>query len=523
MEENHNNLKMKDFEEKFKNLINTNFKRELEENIRTVSDKVLKEILQQNSDIQNNNSIKNGLPEKKSDQPTKKILSDKVFVARDSLLTDLLNITHIKTIYNIFVVILILLFLNTTIYDLISSGSINMGFRLITIGFGKISTAMTIWTCMQFVALLPFPLLKKWANTRKTLLNKPGLLKIWDISCLCFHVLFQMFFLCLPIRAVIINGLPIASALIVLIETVRMLMKIHAFIRTASPRALDITQSKNIPLPEFSSYLYFLFAPTLIYRDSYPRTNHIRWNKVVTMLFEVAAIIFYINFLSERFLVHNFGTFGQTSEVELKQLVLALFGSMLPALLTYLCCFYLLLHCWHNAFAEILTFGDRRFYLDWWNQTGYGGFYRTWNMIVHDWLYTYIYKDIFRLSGNRMLATFCVFLTSALFHEIIVTFALGFFYPVLLVLFGMFGVLLIFITKHANPTTGNIVMWLTLAIGNGILWLAYGLEFFARKNCPQTIESNAYDLIIPRSWFCQRIILTPDWEFQNPFSDSSVS
>lgn len=100
---------------------------------------------------------------------------------------------------------------------------------------------------------------------------------------------------------------------------------------------------------------------------------------------------------------------------------------------------------------------------------------------------------------------------------------LGFFYPVLLVLFGCFGVLLIFITKHASPIYGNTVMWLTLAIGNGILWLTYSLEFYARKNCPKIIESDLYDLIVPRSWFCHQIIFTPNWEFQNPFSDVSTS
>ena len=28
---------------------------------------------------------------------------------------------------------------------------------------------------------------------------------------------------------------------------------------------------------------------------------------------------------------------------------------------------------------------------DWWNVTNYASFYRTWNIIVHDWLYEYIY------------------------------------------------------------------------------------------------------------------------------------
>ena len=32
----------------------------------------------------------------------------------------------------------------------------------------------------------------------------------------------------------------------------------------------DKTVKDNQPLPEFGQYLYFLFCPTLIYRDQYP-------------------------------------------------------------------------------------------------------------------------------------------------------------------------------------------------------------------------------------------------------------
>ena len=35
------------------------------------------------------------------------------------------------------------------------------------------------------------------------------------------------------------------------------------------------------------------------------------------------------------------------------------------------------------------------FIQDWWNSTSFASYYRTWNVVVHDWLYTYIYKEIF--------------------------------------------------------------------------------------------------------------------------------
>jgi sterol O-acyltransferase len=82
---------------------------------------------------------------------------------------------------------------------------------------------------------------------------------------------------------------------------------------------------------------------------------------------------------------------------------------------------------------------------DWWNATSYTRYYRKWNVIVHDWLYEYIYRDVYALGwrpfslGRRFLPTCAVFFVSALFHEYILSFAFRFIYPVLLVMFGGFG------------------------------------------------------------------------------------
>ena len=53
-----------------------------------------------------------------------------------------------------------------------------------------------------------------------------------------------------------------------------------------------------------------------------------------------------------------------------------------------------------------------------------GGYYRKWNIVVHEWLFYYIYIDIRRFSRNRVsqgLATFATFIISAIVHEWILT------------------------------------------------------------------------------------------------------
>lgn len=114
------------------------------------------------------------------------------------------------------------------------------------------------------------------------------------------------------------------------------------------------------------------------------------------------------------------------------------------------------------------------------------------------------------------MATMFTFAASALIHEVIMSTAFGFFYPIMFVMFGIFGVSLIFLTSEVDPKAGNIFMWWALAVGNGIMWSLYSMEYFSRINCSIKPDSAIIDFFIPRSWSCQKIVLRPDWQFQNP-------
>lgn len=39
---------------------------------------------------------------------------------------------------------------------------------------------------------------------------------------------------------------------------------------------------------------------------------------------------------------------------------------------------------------------------DWWNSTSFANYYRTWNVVVHDWLYYYVYRDFLWVSGSSV-------------------------------------------------------------------------------------------------------------------------
>lgn len=434
-------------------------------------------------------------------------LPDKQYVSRRSLLTELFEINHIRTIYHIFVAILILFSLNTIVYDLIETGRFTLDFGLIQWALGKFPVVMFLWSGMMLSTMMVvFTAFQHWAYHRS-----PS--PIWqriDYLALTLYILYQCAFLVVPVYLVHIHQLPPASTTIIACEQIRQLMKAHSFVRENISRAVNYKPKKedsddveDSPCPDFSYYLYFLFAPTLIYRDNYPRTAKINWNYVATNLAQVVACLFYTYYIFMRFCVPVFQHFNQ-EHVNVKNYILAVFGCMLPGTLVLFIGFFMVLHSWLNAFAEMLRFSDRMFYKDWWNSTSFSNYYRTWNVVVHDWLYTYVYKDFYRVVGqrHRPLAMMLVFVLSAVFHEYILVLSFGFFYPVLFFMFAGCGFGFIFLTHKRVSRTWNVFMWVALFIGNGMLMCLYSMEYYAQKNCPPYMN-NVWDLVIPRSWVCQ--------------------
>lgn len=112
---------------------------------------------------------------------------------------------------------------------------------------------------------------------------------------------------------------------------------------------------------------------------------------------------------------------------------------MLPSMLFLILGFFGFLHSWLNCWAELTRFPDRIFYLDWWNSVEFGTYYRKWNIVVHDWLYYYVYLDVARFfprfRDSKTFPQLLTFLISAVIHELILVEASGFFYPVLFLMF----------------------------------------------------------------------------------------
>ncbi|XP_033820868.1 sterol O-acyltransferase 1 isoform X1 [Periophthalmus magnuspinnatus] len=431
----------------------------------------------------------------------------KQFVSRRSLLDELFEVNHIRTIYHMFIALLILFILSTLVVDFLDEGRLVLDFDLLVYAFGQFPLVVSTWICMFLsVLVVPYTLFYFWSQSQT---GSSSYSRLCSVLFGSMYLLYQALGLgLLPAYVVVINNLPPASRFIIILEQVRLIMKAHSFVRENVPKVLAWNKDKGSPnrqVLQVSNYLYFLFAPTLIYRDNYPRNPMIRWGYVATKFLQVLGSLFYAYYVFVRLCIPQFRSISLQS-FDLRAMVLCVFNSILPGVLVLFLGFFAFLHCWLNAFAEMLCFADRMFYKDWWNSTSFANYYRTWNVVVHDWLYYYVYRDFLWISQKRFRAgaMLFVFTVSAVVHEYILAVCFGFFYPVLFCLFMCFGMMFNFILHDQRKgPIWNIIMWTSLFLGQGVIICLYSQEWYAQIYCPLK-EPSFFEILKPRSWSCER-------------------
>uniref|UniRef100_A0A665TYN5 O-acyltransferase n=1 Tax=Echeneis naucrates TaxID=173247 RepID=A0A665TYN5_ECHNA len=410
----------------------------------------------------------------------------KQFVSRRSLLDELFEVNHIRTIYHMFIALLILFILSTLVVDFIDEGRLVLDFDLLVYAFGQLPLVVCTWTCMFLsVLVVPYTLFHLWTQTQSGSHSHPRLYSLLFGSVFLLYQVLGLGFL--PTYVVVTNSLPPASCFIVILEQVRLMMKAHSFVRENGPRIL----------------IWDMFHQTLFPKNC--RNPVIRWGYVATKLLQVLGCLFYAYYVFVRLCIPQFHSVS-LQLFDLKAMVLCVFNSILPGVLVLLLGFFAFLHCWLNAFAEMLRFADRMFYKDWWNSTSFANYYRTWNVVVHDWLYYYVYRDFLWMSQKRFrpAAMLFVFTVSAVVHEYILAICFGFFYPVLFCLFMCFGMMFNFILHDQRKgPIWNIIMWTALFLGQGVIICLYSHEWYAQRYCPLN-EPSFLELLKPRSWNCQR-------------------
>lgn len=173
-----------------------------------------------------------------------------------------------------------------------------------------------------------------------------------------------------------------------------------------------------------SDLYYFLFAPTLCYELNFPRSPRIRKLFVLRRCIEILILCTLQFVLGQQWILPILRTLdrplNQYSTLENVERLLRL---ALPNHLIWLLLFYVYFHSTMNLLAELLRFGDRLFYRDWWNATDLYEFWNRWNTSVHDFCKRHVYKPLVVQRGvSKLVASLVVFALSAFFHEVSIEF-----------------------------------------------------------------------------------------------------
>lgn len=102
-------------------------------------------------------------------QQRRRQLPDKVFVTRESYLTALLQVEHMRTIYHIFYIILVMFLLNNICYDYFVEGAINLGLGTFRGGLKRLHWVMGVWLLEHIFVLALYFAFRGWALVRAKL------------------------------------------------------------------------------------------------------------------------------------------------------------------------------------------------------------------------------------------------------------------------------------------------------------------------------------------------------------------
>uniref|UniRef100_A0A7N8Y679 O-acyltransferase n=1 Tax=Mastacembelus armatus TaxID=205130 RepID=A0A7N8Y679_9TELE len=202
---------------------------------------------------------------------------------------------------------------------------------------------------------------------------------------------------------------------------------------------------------------YFVFAPTLCYELNFPRSPKIRMSFLLRRLFEMVS-------QKNRWMIPVIQSSMKPLEV--------------PNHLLWLMFFYWFFHSSMNFTAELLCFGDRQFYKDWWNAETVSYFWQNWNIPVHKWCLRHFYKPLLRKGFSKIVSQSAVFFLSAFFHEYLVSVPLRMFR--LWAFMGMMAQLPLawFVGRFLCGNYGNAAVWISIIIGQPFAVLMYVHDYY---------------------------------------------
>jgi diacylglycerol O-acyltransferase-1 len=211
----------------------------------------------------------------------------------------------------------------------------------------------------------------------------------------------------------------------------------------------------------------------------YPRSKSIRVFFIVKRTLELVISLLAMVFLAAQYafpiLKNSLKVLDEGNSLKIAERLLKL---SVISLFMWLLMFFAFFHCGLNIIAELMRFGDRSFYLPWWNAKDIAEYWRLWNIPVYKWGKRHVYLTLFiNHKTSRFFSILVVFTISALLHEILIGIPthnlngiafMGMMGQIPLILFTNW---LAYIRKTLFPshkdffdTIGNLIFWISFTI-----------------------------------------------------------
>ena len=265
--------------------------------------------------------------------------------------------------------------------------------------------------------------------------------------------------------------------------------------------ATPVTYPDNLTVANLA---YFLAAPTLCYQLNYPRTPSIRWPFVLRRTAQMVFLMVLAAFITEQYLAPTVrGTSLPTNALAYSILFERVLKLAVPSLYVWLLFFAIFFHYYLNVLAELLRFGDRKFYGDWWNASSLGFYWREWNLPVHTWLVRHVYAPARKKGMSKFVAGFLTFFVSAVAHEAVISIPCHIF--ALHAFFAMMAQLpLVALTSKIKQGSvyGNIFFWFsftTLGQPMAVLLYYWTYQVWATMDVRNSLKSEVEQLIAKMS------------------------
>lgn len=199
----------------------------------------------------------------------------------------------------------------------------------------------------------------------------------------------------------------------------------HAMLHPSASSSAALPELySECPYPEnitIRDLTYFWWAPTLVYQPVYPQTTHIRWTFVLKRFLEVIGLTVFIWLATAQYAVPTLRNSLDTMAVlDVTSILERIMKLSTISLIIWLAGFFALFQSFLNALAELLCFGDRNFYDDWWNSTNLQMYWSTWNKPVYHFMRRHVFSPLVGRGWSVQAAGAMVFVFSGILHELAV-------------------------------------------------------------------------------------------------------